>query len=171
MHNCVRIRAARADDLAILPQIERSAGAAFSAVAGLEWIEHDTVMSADDHAAFLETGTTWVAAEDDVLGFLCAQVHAGCLHVHELSVARPAQGRGIGRALLDHAAAHARGAGLAWMTLVTFRDVPFNAPLYARCGFSEIPPPETPHWLAIMMQAEGARGLPAGRRCAMRRGV
>jgi ribosomal protein S18 acetylase RimI-like enzyme len=36
--------------------------------------------------------------------------------------------RGVGRALIDHLADHARATGAPALTLTTFADVPWNGP-------------------------------------------
>jgi GNAT superfamily N-acetyltransferase len=51
-------------------------------------------------------------------------------------------GRGIGAALIEHLAGVARADGRPALTLTTFRDVPWNAPYYARLGFAELPTAE-----------------------------
>ncbi len=72
-------------------------------------------------------------------GFAVAGPLGGGLHLRELSV-DPAHGRrGIGTALVDTVIAASREQGLAGVSLTTFRDVPFNAPFYARLGFEELP--------------------------------
>jgi len=45
-----------------------------------------------------------------------------CLYLHDLAVARQAVGRGIGRALAEHALAWARRAGLGCSGLVSVQD-------------------------------------------------
>lgn len=44
----------------------------------------------------------------------------------------------MGAALIDHLAGEARAQGHAELSLTTFRDVPWNAPYYARLGFREV---------------------------------
>lgn len=78
------------------------------------------------------------------VGFAAATPLDGFLHLAELSV-DPDHGRiGIGRALVEAVAALAGRRGLPGVTLTTFRDIPFNAPFYARLGFLEMPLPEVP---------------------------
>ncbi len=54
------------------------------------------------------------------------------------------------------------------LTLTTFRDVPWNAPLYQRLGFELLTGPEIGERLARILVGEAERGLPGDRRCAMR---
>jgi len=55
------------------------------------------------------------------------------------------------------------------MTLTTFRDVPWNAPFYRSMGFALIGPGELDPRLAGLLAKEASMGMPAERRCAMRR--
>jgi len=60
------------------------------------------------------------------------------LNIHDLAVLPAARGRGIGRALLAAAEAHARATGCCKLTLEVQED---NAPargLYARYGFRDV---------------------------------
>lgn len=111
--------------------------------------------------ALFEGRDVWVAADGSgPVGFVVAAPLGPCLHVHELSV-DPAHGRrGVGTALVEHVAQAAVERGLAGVSLTTFRDVPFNAPFYARLGFVESDDP----LLAERRVAETPEGVgPAGR--------
>lgn len=177
-----QIRPARRHEAALLPAVEDAAGALFRTIPDLAWIVDDDVMPAEAHLAAIEAGTCWVAADGDrIAGFLSARAatedgtgtDAGrtVLHVWEMSVASAHQGRGLGRALLEHAAAHAAAQAMAAVTLTTFCDVAWNAPFYARTGFAILPDAALTPRLRGVLAAEIAHGLPAARRCAMRRPV
>jgi N-acetylglutamate synthase and related acetyltransferases len=113
-------------------------------------------------------GLVWVATEAGrLVGFACSEVFEGELHLWELAVRREAQGRGAGRALIAAVAREARGRGLP-VTLTTFRDIPWNAPFYARCGFVEMTPAELSPLLKLVVEREAAVGLDVASRCAMR---
>ena len=61
----------------------------------------------------------------------------------------------------------ARIRGYEFMTLCTFRDVPFNARFYASCGFAELAEPGKA--LAALRAYEALPGLDdLGRRVVMR---
>lgn len=92
------------------------------------------------------------------------------LHLMELSV-DPAHGRrGVGTALLGAVVAKSALDGLAGVSLTTFRDVPFNAPFYARNGFRPCPPEEAPAPLAERFLREIPPGIdPATRLIMLRR--
>jgi len=82
----------------------------------------------------------WVADDGagGPLGFVLARRHGASLHVGELDV-RPDFGRrGIGTSLVTHVCGVAARLGLRFVTLTTLRDVPWNAPFYAKLGFVRI---------------------------------
>ncbi|AVJ29307.1 GNAT family N-acetyltransferase [Achromobacter spanius] len=162
------IRPARPEDAALLPAIERSAGTLFRDAPGLEWIADDAVMSETEHLRLIAQGTSWVAQESEQLcGFLCGERFHDALHVWELAVDAGHQRMGIGLRLVHAACGHARAAGLAAVTLTTFRDLAWNAPWYARLGFREDRPLAGSRLHAVLA-AEARHGLPAERRVAMR---
>jgi GNAT superfamily N-acetyltransferase len=80
----------------------------------------------------------WVAEstpEEAPVGFVVCERFPSCLHIVEMDV-RPSFGRrGIGTRLLLHACAAAKDFGLPFVTLTTFRHLPWNAPFYAKHGF------------------------------------
>ena len=85
-------------------------------------------------AAELAAAETVLVATDaagDPVGYAMVGLVDGHAHLEQLSVLPEHGGRGIGTALLDAVAAWATARGDAEVTLTTFRDVPFNAPLYA----------------------------------------
>ncbi|MDH0301945.1 MULTISPECIES: GNAT family N-acetyltransferase [unclassified Pseudomonas] len=162
------IRPTLSDDVVLLPAIERSAAQAFRALPDLAWLADSEVMDEAAHQAFVDAGRSWVAVDGQgrPVGFLCALVADAALHIQELSVARDAQGHGLGRRLLDQARQAAQRHGLRWLTLTTFADVPWNAPFYERYGFERLPARQLDQRLQAIIASEQAHGL-AGR-CAMR---
>ena len=79
--------------------------------------------------------------------------------------------RGLGAALLDHAATGAQRHGLAALTLTTFTDVPWNAPYYERLGFRHLCDIELTPGLRAVRAREAKRGLDAWPRTTMRRDI
>ncbi|WP_342630046.1 GNAT family N-acetyltransferase [Nguyenibacter vanlangensis] len=188
MTDAIVIRPARREDAAALPLLEQHAGALFRTLPDLAWIADDAVMTAESHGAAIAEETCWVAApreshresyRESPIGFLTARIavedgggpDAGrkVLHVWQMAVAPDRQGKGLGRRLLDCAARQAAARGIASLTLTTFRDVAWNAPFYARAGFGLLDPAALTPRLRTILAAEAAHGLPAPRRCAMRR--
>ncbi len=65
----------------------------------------------------------------------------------------------------------AAARGLSWITLVTLREVSWNAPFYARHGFVEL---EESHWgpgLRTLVKGERKLGFPMSLRVVMRRSL
>jgi len=133
------IRPPAADELGRLVEIEAAAGRAF-ADHGMPEIAADDPGSPEELEPYRAAGLAWVAAEGDgPVAYLLAAEVDGCLHVEQVSVDPARAGRGIGAALIDHVAGIARADGRPALTLTTFRDIPWNAPYYARLGFAELP--------------------------------
>jgi GNAT superfamily N-acetyltransferase len=166
----VRIRPGRSGDAPALPDIERDAGRSFLAIPDLAWIAGDQVMSVEAHDVAIANGTLWVAedAAGAIVGFLTAQPFADALHVWEMAVRTTAQRKGVGALLLAASIDHARRLGLPTVTLTTFREVPWNAPFYGRCGFEVLADDDLSQRLRAVLRQEVDAGLPAARRCAMR---
>ncbi|WP_017339038.1 GNAT family N-acetyltransferase [Pseudomonas fluorescens] len=164
------VRRALVTDAPALPDIERSAARLFRGDPSLAWLADSPVPDAEHHQQAIKTGPVWVAqsAEGALAGFLSAEEVDNQLHIQELSVSQPFQGRGIGRKLLLAAVSYARGQELDGLTLTTFRDLPWNELFYRRMGFATLSPAETGPRLTRVLNDEIAHGLPGGRRCAMR---
>lgn len=168
----ISIRLATSEHAALLPDIERSAGKAFLAVPGLEWIASDEVMTARAHQIFIDEDTVWVATLDDrCIGFVTTAIYDDALHILELAVADGHQGHGIGRRLMDRARQYAADNGFRALTLTTFRDLAFNEGFYHKLGYQTLEETEIPKRLAMILQLEIEKGLPGDRRCAMRLAV
>ncbi|MGQ5630648.1 GNAT family N-acetyltransferase [Enterobacter cloacae] len=163
----ITVRPTHPGDVTALPAIERAAGERFREYPELAWLAEGDVISAEQHLDYAERGLSWLAlANDQPVGFILAELHASSLFIVELSVHLDWQGKGIGRRLIACVADQARKRGLASLTLTTFRDVPWNAPFYARLGFEMITT-LTPE-LREKREEETAHGLAYDARCAMR---
>jgi GNAT superfamily N-acetyltransferase len=168
--NGYRIRPASSQDIPLLPEIERAAGRLF---AGL-----DLVQDSEDHTVLVgelkyaqQAGRLWVAAGPlgRPVGFALAAVVDGLAHLEELDV-HPQHGRrGLGTALVERVCEWAKSAGFAAITLSTFRDVPWNAPFYARLGFRAMAEDELTEELLRLRETEAGKGLPIDARVVMRR--
>ena len=163
----IRIRPTTFSDAATLPAIERAAGERFREIPPLAWLAGGEVISTEEHLNYAERGLSWLAlANDQPVGFILAEAHPSSLFIVELSVYLDWQGKGIGRQLIACVAGHARTLGLASLTLTTFRDVPWNAPFYAKLGFEYVA--ELTPELREKREEEAAHGLAYNSRCAMR---
>lgn len=152
------IRPPTAREIPALRRIEVAAGAAFAAV-GLPEVAEEEPPPLVHLEAFRVAGRAWVSCDgqDRPVAYLVALVLDGYAHVEQVSVDPTHRGHRHGAALLGHLGARAATRGLAGVSLTTFRDVLWNAPYYARLGFTELhdPGPE----LRAVIAAEAA-GLP-----------
>ncbi|UGY94718.1 GNAT family N-acetyltransferase [Streptomyces gobiensis] len=164
----MHVRHGRTGDLPLCQDIERAAGAAFRDL-GMEAIADDEPPTLDVLDGYRRAGRLWVAADDLTdrpLACLLAARVDGCTHIEQLSVHPDSARRGIGRALLGHAAAAEGGRPL---TLTTFSEVPWNAPYYERIGFRRLAESELTPGLKKIQAAETELGLHRWPRVCMRR--
>ncbi len=96
----VSVRAATADDVALLAGIELAAGERFRAV-GMDDIADAEPLPEGDLLAATAEGRVWVAELDgEVVGYVLAMDLAGQPHLEQVSVVPWAGGRGVGAALV-----------------------------------------------------------------------
>lgn len=165
------IRATRDADTAALPAIERAAAALFKAYGweGEQILED--AFSADEHREYVAAGRSWVAVDgdDQPVGFAVASVVDGHAHLDEIDVHPDHGRRGIGRALIARVCAWARESGYRAIMLTTERDIPWNAPFYARLGFRILAPDELSDSLRAILAAEAEWAPDPDTRVAMQR--
>ena len=169
----VSIRGVRPGDVGRLQAIQLAAGDAFRNV-GMGTVAESPPLPAESLSGYRQAGRAWVAVDDhdEPVGFVVADVIDGAAHIEQVSV-HPAHARQrIGAMLLDHVADWAARQGLAALTLITFRGVPWNAPYYERLGFRELAPAELTPGLAARWAAPGAGRRDGGsERVCMRRDI
>jgi GNAT superfamily N-acetyltransferase len=155
------VRAAAKSDLPLLAEIDDRAEAIFRA-AGYALPE-----IAFDDAGLRKARAVFVAGRPPV-GFVWVTEVDGAAHVEELAVIPKWMRQGIGGRLLERAVLWATGQGYAAITLITYAEVPWNAPFYRSRGFAEVDEP-TPG-LSALRDRERELGLDGvGRRVVMRR--
>jgi GNAT superfamily N-acetyltransferase len=136
----MEIRKATRADLDELAAIESAANSLYVEHFGAtEWYEP---LSGSDRAG--APGFVLVAgpAEEGVppYGFVQVLEWHGDSHLDQISVRPQWQRQGIGTALIQAAARETARNGHREMTLMTYLDVPWNAPYYRRLGFRSIEP-------------------------------
>ena len=164
------IRVARPDEVPALQLVEARAASRFAdvgapAIAALPVTERSVL------AEGIRDGRVFasVDSEDVVVGFAIVEtVGDDVVHLREIDVVPEAISNGRGTALIEHVATWARARGASRVTLTTFRDVPWNAPYYARRGFRIVEEPLPPH-LARQRQLEREHGIDLMPRVAMSR--
>jgi GNAT superfamily N-acetyltransferase len=164
------IREAGQEDLPGLREIERRAGELFREI-GMDAVADDEPPTISDLLRYVRDGRAWVATNDREVpvAYLLLDVvdHKG--HIEQVSVDPSHSRRGLGRLLIEHAAAWARQHGLTSLTLMTFAEVPWNAPYYEALGFRRLSEREITPGLHKIRRREAAHGLAAWPRVCMER--
>jgi len=92
----------------------------------------------DDYPARIAEGVVDVLADGDtVLGMIILVDQPDGLMLENVAVSPEAQGRGVGRRLIDHAEAEARRRGHALIRLYTHATMIENQRMYAHLGYTE----------------------------------
>ncbi len=127
------IRAATAADVAAIEAVVDAAYRPYVAVIG-----KPPGPMLDDYGALVAAGRVQVADRDGaVVGVLVLLPEPDHLLLDNVAVLSAAQGLGVGRALVAHAEAEARRAGLPELRLYTHVLMTRNIALYQRLGFVE----------------------------------
>ncbi|MEX5272344.1 GNAT family N-acetyltransferase [Kocuria sp. WRN011] len=162
------IRPADQRDLISLPAVEVAAGKIFEDV-GMPEIALDVPPSLTWLGGFQRAGRLWVATDDagEPAAYCAVELIGANAHIAQVSVHPRLAGRRIGAALIDTVGDWAETQGLDGLSLTTFRDVPWNAPYYARLGFRELPEGEWSPELRAVVDRETAQGLDPAARVVM----
>lgn len=140
---------------------------------GMADIAADEPFSVETLGRYQQDGRAWVATDagDAPVAYILVDAVDGNAHIEQISVHPDWSRRGIGRELIDRVAVWAATRDLSAITLTTFRDVEWNAPYYARCGFVTVADAELGPGLARIRAHEAARGLDRYGRVTMRRAL
>jgi GNAT superfamily N-acetyltransferase len=168
------IRGARAEDLPLLPSIERRAARMFEAwlvQTGLTREGLEDVSEIEELESAQRKGHLWVAtaAGGEVVGFAQVAILDGIAHLDEMDVLPEHVGGGVGTQLLHTVCEWARENGYAAMSLSTFRDVPWNRPFYEKRGFRVVDPRTLGPEHQDLVAWQQTRGLRADLRVLMTR--
>jgi GNAT superfamily N-acetyltransferase len=166
----MRIREAQPGDLPRLVEIEDAAESSFPALSpDFEPLPGGT--SVDELAPYLEAGRAFVAVDDAdrPVGYLLVDALDGAAHIEQVSVDPEHARQGIGRELIECAAAWARAHDCRSLTLTTYVDVPWNGPYYERLGFRYLAVSEETAGLRAIRAHERAIGLDIWARTSMAR--
>jgi len=155
------IRLATVEDCARLPAIELAAAEMFRPLNVIDFdVRPPETVPVDILQKQAGEGLLWVATfKGAPVGMILADVREDDYYIAELDVL-PAHGRkGIGAALLDAACEEGFARGFVRVTLNTFRDVPWNAPFYARHGFTEITEADWRPWMETLARRVESEGM------------
>lgn len=152
------IRPARPEDIPALQDIERAAAELFRPLGLLTLSDHGAGVQSDaDHARAIANGLSLVLECDGArAGFVMGEPRGPDIYLQEIDVHPDFQRRGLGALLLSAFIDAARTRGATTIILSTFRHVPWNAPFYAKHGFTEIPHTDYHPWMRAIedQQAE-----------------
>src|SRR5262249_33525933 len=158
-------------DADLFPELEQSAGLLLRTDRELAWLADADNLPAERYREIIAEGWSWIAesTEGHAIAFAAVTREDRELHIWELDVRIEYQRQGIGRQLMRRLIAQAAESRISAVTLTTFRDLPWNMPFYQSIGFEPVAPENLDPRLAALLAGEVRRGLPAARRCAMRR--
>lgn len=166
-----RIRPAQPGDIESIQAVEIAAGQPFREV-GLPTIADDDPPSADVLRDAIDNNFVRVIDGDPAVSSSLLAAWAwfceidGYVHIEQVSTHPDFRGRRLGTSLINLVTLIAAQRGLAGVTLTTFENVPWNAPLYKGLGFQPLPDAPLPHLRSILHE-EAERGLDVAPRIAM----
>jgi ribosomal protein S18 acetylase RimI-like enzyme len=131
--SALRIRAATADDVNCMHAIARAAYAKYVLRIGRE----PAPMVADYAAAIAEHGAVVIESAGSVCGYMIAWSEGDAYFIENIGVDPACQKAGLGRRLIEHAAAEARNLHLTALCLYTNELMTENLSMYAHLGFVE----------------------------------
>lgn len=161
---------ARLQEAAAVAEVERAAALQFAAQ-GLPEIAAAEPTPEPLLRAAAQDGRLLLLRDpaEEIAGFALCDEKDGTTYLAELSLHPRAQGRRRGSVLIEAVAAWGRSRGRGWLTLSTFRDVPWNGPYYRRLGFAPMPAEAVGPELRAVRDREIANGLEGARREFLRR--
>ncbi len=164
------IRAAQLADIPQFSLIESAAAKLFEPTGLLaNATDHDNIPATVFVDAIPEGLAYLVEHEaDGVVGFSLCSVRKPDLYLDQVAVYTDHCRKGLGTALISTVIKDARARKLKTVSLSTFRNVPWNAPYYARLGFKEIPRKNLTKWM-LELEALQMEYMDIGKRCFMRK--
>jgi GNAT superfamily N-acetyltransferase len=164
----VRARPAVPEDLPALRDIEWAAGQQYRNFE-LGHVADDEPPPIDVLARYAVDGRSWVATNDSdqPIGYIIVDIIDGSGHIEQVRVVPDCQGRGVGRALIEHVKNWAISMNLSALTLTTFGHIPCNRPLYEHLGFRVLRQNEITPGVQEICETEADHGLDPNLRVVM----
>lgn len=164
----MKIELARKHHLSKIPAIEQAAAAMFPE----DYLPSPIRFEVTDPETLREAqagSRLWVATikPGKVVGFAMADVIDGQAHLDEMNVVPDFGRRGIGTELIQVVMAWAIRCGFPGLTLVTFRNLPWNAPFYEKLGFAMLRESQLGDELRELLSEEAAAGIDVSKRICM----
>ena len=171
MNQVIDIQLAEARDVSRIIDVELEAGEIFKSFGFPDPPTEGAHVPQSALLNGIDRGMLWVAetqSQSLIIGFVLAGVMDDQAHLLEIDVIPAFGQQGIGKRLLAEVVAWARDENYVWLTLTTFRDVPWNGPFYKRFGFEEMPSTALGEQLAAVLAEEHETNTVPWKRCAMR---
>ena len=164
------IRRPRPNEIKLLPQIEKEADERYAQVGLRQVLAMPPASLASLERARCD-GRLWVAVSPvgRIVGFALMKFPGGTAWLDQLSVLERWQGHGLGSALIDRTAGQAQALGHDTLYLSTYLGVAWNAPFYARRGFTTVPRGQWPRAFRLQFMIENSHGHPPWRRTILQR--
>lgn len=153
------IRPARADELTQLHALERAATEIFRTTKHA-WVVEDGGYDELIYQDWFDHGAILVAErEGEPVGFACAE-EVDDQGFYALLCVHPAHAnRGLGRRLTQAIKMWSASHGYSTLTMTTFPDVPWNAPIFERMGFRIMDDSELSPGLLNIRREEAESGI------------
>lgn len=166
----LRIEPTTRNEISALQDIELRAGALFRGTGLLPEGGETSVAETAQHVTAINADLSFTAHIDESpVGFVMGWLQPDSAYLAELSVDPDFGQRGIGRALVERFCEAAWAQSARCVTLSTFRDVPWNAPFYAKLGFGEIARTNYTDWMHVYEGNQTRGGLDIAKRLFMKR--
>ncbi|WP_423380866.1 GNAT family N-acetyltransferase [Burkholderia sp. LMG 32019] len=169
----ILIRPATREDAVAMAAVEVAAAQRFRAI-GMTHIAEAEPTDTTAVLVRIDGGRAYVAVDTQgvCVGFAFYRLlDTRRLYLEELDVAPTHAGQRIGARLIEQVTARAAQEGIAEVVLSTFRDAPWNAPYYARLGFSIVDDAMLDDTLRAIRAHHVALGLDETQRVFMRADV
>lgn len=165
-------------DIPAIRDLERRAGAPFRDI-GLDVVADDEPPAVDVLQDAVRAGGVFVVEDRTGTGevgvgpiaWMWLSTADGDLLLEQVSVDPAFRGRRVGTALIGDAVDRARARGVDGVVLTTYRDVPWNGPLYRRLGFRTLRDHEIGPELRAIRRKEREAGLDVLPRECLRRAI
>lgn len=129
----IEICSANSTDTSVVRDLVRASYSKY-----VERIGKEPAPMLDDYASLIAADEVWVAVESgEVLGVLVMRPAEDHLFVDNIAVRPDAQGRGLGRELMNFAEEEAKRNGLEEIRLYTNEKMYENLAVYENLGFEE----------------------------------
>lgn len=165
-----KIRFARAEELPLLAQIERSAAVLFLNTP-YAFLANDEPLALNFIQQRFQANQVWVAldSQNGVVGFAITREVDDTIYLQEVDVDPKHGRRGLGSALVETVCDWAQLQGYGKISLSTFRNLPWNAPFYSKLGFLIFDESKLTIGLQQIRLQELEAGLPISARVIMYR--